>query len=131
MNTHSFFKENPMKEAVIVSAVRSPMGRAEKGLLKNMRIDDLGPLVIREALKRVPGLDPKEIEDVQIGCAMPEGEQGMNVARNISLLAGIPITAAAVTVNRFCASGLESINNAALRVMTGNGEVFVAGGIET
>jgi acetyl-CoA acetyltransferase family protein len=120
-----------MKDAVIVSAVRSPMGRAEKGLLANMRIDDLGALIIREALKRVPGLDPAEIEDVLIGCAMPEGEQGMNVARNISLLAGIPQSAAATTVNRFCASGLETINTAALRVMTGNGEVFVAGGIET
>lgn len=120
-----------MKEAVIVSAVRSPMGRAEKGVLAGMRIDDLGALIIREALKRVPGLDPKEIEDVLIGCAMPEGEQGMNVARNISLLAGIPHSAAAVTVNRFCASGLESINTAALRVMTGNGDVFLAGGIET
>lgn len=120
-----------MKDAVIVAAVRSPMGRAEKGLLANMRIDDLGALIIREVLKRVPGLDPAEIEDVLIGCAMPEGEQGMNVARNISLLAGVPQSAAATTVNRFCASGLETINTAALRVMTGNGEVFVAGGIET
>lgn len=120
-----------MKEAVIVSAVRSPMGRAEKGLLANMRIDDLGAVILKEALKRVPKLDPAEIEDVIIGCAMPEGEQGMNIARNISLLAGVPLTAAAATVNRFCASGLESINNAALRIMTGNGEVFVAGGVES
>lgn len=120
-----------MKDAVIVSAVRSPMGRAEKGLLNNIRIDDLGALIVREALKRVPGLDPAEIEDVLIGCAMPEGEQGMNLARNISLLAGIPQSAAATTVNRFCASGLETINTAALRVMTGNGEVFLAGGVET
>ncbi len=120
-----------MKEVVIVSAVRSPMGRAEKGLLANLRIDDLGALVVREALKRVPGLDPAEIEDVLIGCAMPEGEQGMNVARNISLLAGIPLSAAATTVNRFCASGLETISTAALKIMTGNGEVFVAGGIES
>ncbi len=120
-----------MKDAVIVSAVRSPMGRAEKGLLANLRIDDLGALIVREALKRVPELDPQEIEDVLIGCAMPEGEQGMNVARNISLLAGIPFSAAATTVNRFCASGLETINTAALRVMTGSGEVFLAGGIET
>ena len=120
-----------MKEAVIVSAVRSPMGRAEKGLLANMRIDDLGAAILKEALKRVPKLDPAEIEDVIIGCAMPEGEQGMNIARNISLLAGVPLTAAAATVNRFCASGLESINNAALRIMTGNGEVFIAGGVES
>lgn len=120
-----------MKDAVIVSAVRSPMGRAEKGLLANLRIDDLGALILKEALKRVPQLDPNEIEDVLVGCAMPEGEQGMNLARNISLLAGVPQSAAATTVNRFCASGLETINTAALRVMTGSGEVFVAGGVET
>ena len=120
-----------MKEAVIVSAVRSPMGRAEKGLLKNMRIDDLGALVVKEALRRVPGLDLAEIQAVLIGCAMPEGEQGMNIARNISLLAGIPFSAAAVTTNRFCASGLETINTAALNIMAGNGEVYVAGGVES
>ncbi len=120
-----------MKEAVIVSAVRSPMGKAGKGLLANLRIDDLGAIILQEALRRVPNLDPNEIEDVLIGCAMPEGEQGMNIARNISLLAGVPQSAAAVTVNRFCASGLEAINTAALRIMTGNGEVFVAGGVET
>jgi acetyl-CoA acyltransferase len=120
-----------MKEAVIVAAVRSPMGRAEKGLLANMRIDDLGAVVLKEALKRVPQLDPNEIEDVLIGCAMPEGEQGMNLARNISLLAGIPQSAAATTVNRFCASGLETINTAALHIMNGNGEVYVAGGVES
>lgn len=120
-----------MKEAVIVSAVRSPIGRAEKGLLANVRIDDLGAAVVKEALKRVPQLDPKEIDDVLIGCAMPEGEQGMNVARNISLLAGIPQSAAAVTVNRFCASGLESINTAATRIMAGLGDVYVAGGVES
>jgi acetyl-CoA acetyltransferase family protein len=120
-----------MKEAVIVAAVRSPMGRAEKGLLANMRIDDLGAQVLKEALKRVPQLDPNEIEDVLVGCAMPEGEQGMNLARNISLLAGIPQSAAATTVNRFCASGLETINTAALHIMNGNGEVYVAGGVES
>jgi acetyl-CoA acetyltransferase family protein len=120
-----------MKDAVIVSAVRSPMGRAEKGLLANLRIDDLGAVILKEALKRVPQLDPNEIEDVLVGCAMPEGEQGMNLARNIALLAGVPQSAAATTVNRFCASGLETINTAALRIMTGNGEVFVAGGVET
>jgi acetyl-CoA acetyltransferase family protein len=120
-----------MKEAVIVAAVRSPMGRAEKGLLANMRIDDLGALILKEALKRVPQLDPNEIEDVLVGCAMPEGEQGMNLARNVSLLAGVPQSAAATTVNRFCASGLETINTAALHIMHGNGEVYVAGGVET
>ncbi|MBI3540862.1 MAG: thiolase family protein [Deltaproteobacteria bacterium] len=120
-----------MEEAVIVSAVRSPMGKSGKGLLQNMRIDDLGALVVREAVRRVVGLDPNEIQDVLIGCAMPEGEQGMNIARNISLLAGIPQSAAAATVNRFCASGLEVINTAALHIMVGNGDVYLAGGVET
>ncbi|MBI1909900.1 MAG: thiolase family protein [Deltaproteobacteria bacterium] len=120
-----------MNDAVIVSAVRSPMGRAGKGLLTNLRIDDLGALVVKEALHRVPQIKTDEIEDVIFGCAMPEGEQGMNVARNISLLAGIPFGAAALTLNRFCASGLQAINLAALNIMTGNGEVFVAGGIES
>ncbi len=120
-----------MKDAVIVAAVRSPMGRAEKGLLANMRIDDLGAVILKEALKRVPQLDLNEIEDVLVGCAMPEGEQGMNLARNISLLAGVPQSAAATTVNRFCASGLETINTAALHIMNGNGEVYVAGGVES
>ncbi|MCB1214299.1 MAG: thiolase family protein [Deltaproteobacteria bacterium] len=120
-----------LKEAVIVSAKRSPMGRANKGNYINMRIDDLGAAVVKAAVDAVPGLDPKEIEDVIVGCAMPEGEQGMNVARNISLLAGIPITAAAVTVNRFCASSLQTIMDAARAIMVGDGEVFVAAGIET
>ncbi|MDO8461268.1 MAG: thiolase family protein, partial [Deltaproteobacteria bacterium] len=88
-------------------------------------------LVVKEALRRVPQIKTDEIEDVIFGCAMPEGEQGMNVARNISLLAGIPFSAAALTLNRFCASGLQAINLAAMNIMTGNGEVFVAGGIET
>ncbi len=120
-----------MEEAVIVSAVRSPMGRANKGLLVNLRIDDVGGMVVKEALRRVPQIDPQEIEDVIIGCAMPEGEQGMNVARNISFLAGVPNTASAFTLNRFCASGLQAINDAALNVMVGNGEIFVSGGIES
>jgi len=119
------------REAVIVSAVRSPMGRALKGNFINLRIDDLGAAVIKEAVQRAKGLDPAEIEDVILGCAMPEGEQGMNVARNISFLAGIPNTAAATTVNRFCASGLQTIMDAARSIMVGDGEVFVAGGIET
>ncbi|MBI2335196.1 MAG: thiolase family protein [Deltaproteobacteria bacterium] len=120
-----------MREAVIVSAVRSPMGRALKGNFIYTRIDDLAAIVVKEALRRVEGLDPKEIEDVLIGCAMPEGEQGMNVARNISLLAGIPFSAAAATVNRFCASSLQTIMDAARAIMVGDGEVIVAGGVET
>ncbi len=119
------------RDAVIVSAVRSPMGRALKGNFVNLRIDDLGAAILAEALRRVPKLDPAEIEDVIIGCAMPEGEQGMNVARNISLLAGIPESAAAATVNRFCSSSLQTIMDAARAIMVGDGEVFVAGGIET
>jgi acetyl-CoA acetyltransferase family protein len=120
-----------MEEAVIVSAVRSPMGRANKGLLTNIRIDDLGAMVVKEALRRVPQIDPSEIEDIIIGCAMPEGEQGMNIARNIGFLAGIPNSSAAFTLNRFCASGLQAINDAALNVMVGNGNIFVTGGVET
>lgn len=120
-----------MKEAVIVSAVRSAIGKAYKGSLVNMRIDDLGALVVREAIQRVPGLKVEEIEDVIIGCAMPEGEQGLNVARLISFLARIPVTAAGTTVNRFCGSSLQAINFAAQAIMTGNGDVLVAGGIES
>ncbi|MFO1519504.1 MAG: thiolase family protein [bacterium] len=120
-----------LREAVIVSAVRTPMGRALKGNYVNLRIDDLGAVVVKEALRRVEGLDPKDIEDVIVGCAMPEGEQGMNVARNISFLAGVPITAAAATVNRFCASSLQTIMDAARAIMVGDGDVFVAAGIET
>lgn len=120
-----------MREAVIVSAVRSPMGKSNKGLLANMRIDDLGALIVKAALERVPQLNPEDIEDLILGCAMPEGEQGMNLARNIGLLAGLPKTVAAVTVNRFCASGLETINTAALHIMAGNGDVYLAGGAES
>ena len=120
-----------IREAVIVSAVRSPMGRANKGNFVNLRVDDLGAQVIKEALRRVPQLDPKDIEDVLVGCAMPEGEQGMNVARNISFLAGIPNTAAAATVNRFCASSLQTIMDAARAIMVGDADVIVAAGVES
>ena len=119
------------REAVIVSAVRTPVGRAGKGSLKDLRIDDLGAQVVREALSRAGNLDAGLVEDVIFGCAMPEGEQGLNVARNIGILAGVSISAAGVTVNRFCASGLQSINMAAQSVMLGYGDVFVAGGIES
>lgn len=120
-----------MREAVIVSAVRSPMGRANKGNYIWTRIDDLGGEVVKAALAKVPNLDPKEVEDLIIGCAMPEGEQGMNVARNIGFLAGLPISTAAVTVNRFCGSSLEAINIAALNIMAGIAEIYVAGGVES
>lgn len=119
------------REAVIVSAVRTPVGRAQKGSFKDLRIDDLGALVVKAALERAGNLDAALVEDVIFGCAMPEGEQGLNVARNIGILSGIPATAAGVTVNRFCASGLQAINMAIQNVIMGYGDVFVAGGIES
>jgi acetyl-CoA acetyltransferase family protein len=120
-----------MAEAVIVSALRSPIGRANKGALKDVRPDDLAALVIRTALERVDNLDPNLIEDLIVGCAFPEGEQGMNVARLITGLAGLPITVAATTVNRFCASSLQAVNMAAQSIMLGQGDVVVAAGIES
>jgi acetyl-CoA acyltransferase len=120
-----------MKEAVIVSAVRTPIGKAPNGALRSSRPDDLGAVVITEALRRAPGLDPAEVEDVILGCAMPEAEQGLNVARIASLRAGIPVSASAVTVNRFCSSGLQSIAYAAERIMAGFATTIVAGGTES
>src|SRR5215210_7525978 len=98
-----------MNQAVIVSAVRTAVGKAPNGTLRGTRPDELAAAVIVEALRRTPGLDAAEIDDVIIGCAMPEGEQGMNVARIASLRAGMPVSASAVTVNRFCSSGLQAI----------------------
>ena len=120
-----------MKDAVIVSAVRTPVGKAPNGTLRATRPDDLGALVIAEALKRAPGLDPREVDDVILGCAMPEGEQGLNVARIASLRAGLPVEVSAVTVNRFCSSGLQAIAYAAERIMCGFSEVVLAGGTES
>jgi acetyl-CoA acyltransferase len=120
-----------MAEAVIVSSVRTPVGRAFKGSLRATRPDDLAALAIKEALARVPGLDAKEIDDVILGCAMPEGEQGMNVARIASLRAGLPIETSAMTVNRFCSSGLQAIAIAAERIRAGSAQVIVAGGTES
>jgi acetyl-CoA acyltransferase len=120
-----------MTEAVIVSSVRTPVGRGYKGSLRTSRPDDLAGLVIKEALARVPGLDPKEIDDVILGCAMPEGEQGMNVARIAALRAGLPVETSAMTVNRFCASGLQAIAQAAERIRGGSAQVIVAGGTES
>src|SRR5579859_7365716 len=119
-----------MAEAVIVSAVRTPIGRAMKGVLKDVRADDLAAIAVRGALARVPQLDRGLIEDVIFGCAFPEGEQGMNVARLIAALSGLPETVGGVTVNRFCASSLQAFNMAAQNVILGLGDVFVAGGIE-
>ncbi|MGH2486728.1 MAG: thiolase family protein, partial [Ktedonobacterales bacterium] len=119
-----------MPEAVIVSAVRTPIGRAGKGALKTVRADDLAAVAVRGAVERLPTFDLSLIEDVVVGCAFPEGEQGMNVARIITGLAGLPTTAGAMTVNRFCASSLTAFNIAAQAIQLGNGDVAVVGGVE-
>ena len=120
-----------MKEAVIVSAVRTPVGKAPRGALRSTRPDDLGAIAVRGALDRVPAVDARQIDDVIIGCAMPEAEQGMNLARIISLRAGLPVDSAAMTINRFCASGLQAIALAAERIRGGGASVIVAGGAES
>jgi len=120
-----------MREVVLVSSVRTPVGRAYKGTLRATRPDELAAIAIKGALHRVPRLDPKEIEDVILGCAMPEAEQGMNVARIASLRAGLPEQISAMTINRFCSSGLQSIAMAAERIQAGGAEVIVAGGTES
>ena len=120
-----------MREVVIASSVRTPVGKAYKGTLRTTRPDELAAVAIQGALARVPQLDPREIEDVILGCAMPEAEQGMNVARIASLRAGLPVEAAAMTINRFCSSGLQAIAIAAERIMAGGAEVIVAGGTES
>lgn len=121
---------NNNREAVIVSAVRTPVGRGKKGALTNTRPDDLGALVIREAVKRA-GVDKEQVEDVIMGCAMPEGEQGLNIARLTALMAGLPDSVAAVTVNRFCSSGLQTIAMAAQSILSGMNDCVVAGGLES
>ncbi len=120
-----------MREVVIASSVRTPVGRAFKGTLRSTRPDELAAAAIKCALDRMPQLDPKEIEDVILGCAMPEAEQGMNVARIAALRAGLPIEVSAMTINRFCSSGLQAIAIAAERIMAGGAEVIVAGGTES
>src|SRR6201987_675693 len=120
-----------MRNVIIASAVRTPVGRAFKGTLRATRPDEMAAIAIKGALERVPQLDPKEIEDVILGCAMPEGEQGMNVARIASLRAGLPVEVSALTINRFCSSGLQSIAMAAERIMSGGADVIVAGGTES
>src|SRR5438552_9174057 len=120
-----------MREAVIVSSVRTPVGRAFKGTLRATRPDELGAVAIKGALGQVPQLDAKEIEDVILGCAMPEAEQGMNVARIAALRAGLPVESSAMTINRFCSSGLQSIAMAAERIMSGGADVILAGGVES
>src|SRR5690606_21999122 len=118
-------------DAVIVSAVRTAVGKAPRGTLSVMRPDDMAAEVIREALVRAPGVSAADVDDVILGCAMPEGEQGLNVARIASLRAGIPVEASAVTVNRFCSSGLQAIAYGAERIKLGAAQVVVAGGTES
>ncbi|MDH3460947.1 MAG: acetyl-CoA C-acyltransferase, partial [Burkholderiaceae bacterium] len=120
-----------VQEAFIVAATRTPVGKSGRGVFRNTRPDDLLIAVIQGALKQVPALDPKAIEDAIIGCAMPEGEQGLNVARIGALLAGLPNSVGGVTVNRFCASGLTAIQMAADRIRVGEAEVMIAGGCES
>ncbi|WP_025848859.1 acetyl-CoA C-acyltransferase [Paenibacillus ehimensis] len=120
-----------MREAVIVSVARTAVGKAKKGCLAQTRAEDLGKAVLEAAVERAPGLKKEDVEDVIIGCAMPEGEQGLNFARIMSLYAGFPVTVPALTINRFCSSGLQSIAFAAERIMLGTADVIVAGGVES
>ncbi|HEX5705572.1 MAG TPA: acetyl-CoA C-acyltransferase [Pyrinomonadaceae bacterium] len=120
-----------MKEAVIVSAVRTAVGKAPKGTLRDTRPDDMGAAAIKEAIARVAGLEPSEIDDVIMGCAMPEAEQGMNVARAAAIRAGLPVETSAMTINRFCSSGLQTIAMASDRIRTNGAHVIVAGGLES
>ena len=120
-----------MKEAVIVAGARTPVGKATRGTLATMRPDDLGALTVRETLKRAGGYDGSKIDDVIIGCAVPEAEQGMMMARHISVLAGLPNTVPAITINRYCSSGLQSIAYGAERIMLGHAKAIIAGGAES
>ncbi|WP_163536374.1 acetyl-CoA C-acyltransferase [Gracilibacillus sp. YIM 98692] len=120
-----------MREAVIVSIARTPAGKAKKGGFAQTRIEDLGSTVLNAVMERVPGLKKEDVEDIIIGCAMPEGEQGLNVARIISLYAGFPAATPAITINRFCSSGLQSIAFAAERVMLGHADTVIGGGVES
>jgi acetyl-CoA acyltransferase len=120
-----------MRDAVIVAGVRTAIGKAPRGSLKDTRPDELAAAVIREAVRRVPGLEPAAVEDVILGCALPEGEQGLNMARVAALRAGLPVTTCGQTINRFCSSGLQAIALASYEVMTGQVDVAVAGGVES
>src|SRR6202163_2037951 len=120
-----------MREAVIVSSVRTAVGKAGRGTLRSTRPDDLAAIAIKAAIDRVPGLAPGEIDDVILGCAMPEGEQGMNVARISALRAGLPVEISAMTVNRLCSSGLQAIALGAERIRAGAAQVIIAGGTES
>jgi acetyl-CoA acyltransferase len=123
--------EKKMREAVIVSMARTAIGKAKKGSLVQTRAEDLGKIVLEAVIDRAPGLKKEDVEDIIIGCAMPEGEQGLNFARIMSLYAGFPVTVPALTINRFCSSGLQSIAFAAERIMLGHADVMIAGGVES
>ncbi len=120
-----------LREAVIVAGARTPVGKAKKGTLAHVRPDDLGALTVKETLRRAGDYDPSQIDDVIIGCSMPEAEQGMNMARNIAALAGLPNTVPAITINRYCSSGLQSIAYASERIMLGHAKSIIAGGAES
>jgi acetyl-CoA acyltransferase len=120
-----------MREAVIVSIARTAVGKAPRGTLRNTRPDDMAAAAIQEVLRRAPAIDPNEVEDVILGCAMPEAEQGNNVARAASLRAGLPVSCSGMTINRFCSSGLQAIAIASERIMAGFAEAIIAGGTET
>ncbi|PYV38705.1 MAG: acetyl-CoA C-acyltransferase [Acidobacteria bacterium] len=120
-----------MREAVIASAARTAVGKAPRGTLRNTRPDDMAAAAIREAISRVPGLNGADVEDVILGCAIPEAEQGMNVARIAMLRAGLPVSTSALTINRFCSSGLQAIAFAAERIIAGFSHIIVAGGTES
>ncbi len=120
-----------MKDAVIVSAVRTAVGKAPKGTLRDTRPDDMGAAAIKEAIARVSGLDGAQVDDVIMGCAMPEAEQGMNVARAAAMRAGLPVETSAMTINRFCSSGLQTIAMASDRIRTNCAHVIIAGGLES
>ena len=120
-----------VQEAYIVAATRSPIGKSSRGFFRNTRPDDLLVKVLQSALAQVPGLDPHAIEDIVCGCAMPEGQQGLNIARTAAVLAGLPVSVGGITINRFCASGLSAIQIAADRIRVGEAEVMVAAGVES
>src|SRR5688500_8033611 len=120
-----------MSDAVIVAGVRTPVGKAGKGSFAHVRPDSLAAQCVAEVIKRAPGAQAKDVEDLILGCAMPEAEQGMNVARLVGLMAGLPDSSAAMTVNRYCSSGLQTIAMASDRINLGDAEVIVAGGLES